>query len=113
MPGDSFKARRTAFCKLYAIADVALQLPNLHYSFCHLHSGSQPTMASATKTVASLPLYTVVALFGFLTEVFMRLVGNVAGERCADSDHVIPCMLIADRICVDVVLKCSLNAQTS
>jgi hypothetical protein len=38
-------------------------------------------MASAApKTVASLPLYTVVALCGFITEVLMRLLNGVAGE---------------------------------
>ncbi|KAF6250063.1 hypothetical protein COO60DRAFT_912436 [Scenedesmus sp. NREL 46B-D3] len=37
-------------------------------------------MASAApKAVASLPLYTVVALCGFITEVLMRLLNGVAG----------------------------------
>ncbi|WIA21551.1 hypothetical protein OEZ85_000747 [Tetradesmus obliquus] len=37
-------------------------------------------MASAApKTAASLPLYTVVALCGFITEVLMRLLNGVAG----------------------------------
>lgn len=49
-------------------------------------------MATATpKTVASLPLYTVVALLGMLTEVFMRLLGNVAGKHAGSvGDRFLP-----------------------
>jgi hypothetical protein len=43
-------------------------------------------MATTTpKTIASLPLYTVVALVGFITEILMRMLGNVAGSAKASS----------------------------
>lgn len=50
-------------------------------------------MASAApKAVASLPLYTVVALCGFITEVLMRLLNGVAGEpACAVLHHLAFC----------------------
>lgn len=43
----------------------------------------------APKSVASLPLYTVVALCGFITEVLMRLLSNVAGEQLGMGTAVI------------------------
>ena len=71
-------------------------------------------MATTAKTVASLPLYTVVALFGLLTEVFMRLVGNVAGERCARAGRsVVPQTFVVDVSMVTHLVSCTLfHART-
>lgn len=56
--------------------------PNTHQASGRTWADCSPIMATATpKTMASLPLYTVVALFGFLTELFMKLLGNVAGRH--------------------------------
>jgi hypothetical protein len=48
--------------------------------FARIAANSSKMASAAPKTVASLPLFTVVALCGFITEVLMRLLNGVAGE---------------------------------